>query len=52
MEYKSNRNVVYSCGERQAEVLELEIMPGHVHLLVVPAAPRNAGVALGSKTLP
>ena len=65
MEYKSNRNIVYSCKyhvvwcpkyrrsvlvngveerlktvlrevaqERQAEVIELEVMPDHVHLLV------------------
>ena len=65
MEYKSNKNVVYSCKyhvvwcpkyrrkvltdgvdsrlkkivkdvclERNAEILELEIMPDHVHLLV------------------
>jgi putative transposase len=65
MEYKSNRNVIYSCKyhvvwcpkyrrtvlvgkvqeqlktiirqvaeERRAEVIELEVMPDHVHLLV------------------
>jgi putative transposase len=65
MEYKSNKNVVYSCkyhvvwcpkyrrkvlvsdverrlreliiqicAERQSEIIELEIMPDHVHLLV------------------
>lgn len=65
MEYKSNRNVVYSCkyhvvwcpkyrrkvlvggvdqrlkeilravaDERRAEIIEMEVMPDHVHLLV------------------
>jgi putative transposase len=65
MEYKSNRNIVYSCKyhvvwcpkyrrrvltsdveerfkailrevaeERQAEIIELEVMPDHVHLFV------------------
>ncbi|WP_156040067.1 IS200/IS605 family transposase [Alicyclobacillus macrosporangiidus] len=65
MEYKSNRNVVYSCkyhvvwcpkyrrkvlvngvderlkeilqdvaAERRAEIIEMEVMPDHVHLLV------------------
>ncbi|HEC33354.1 MAG TPA: IS200/IS605 family transposase [Chloroflexi bacterium] len=34
--FKSNHNVVYSCkyhAEFQAEIIELEVMPDHVHLL-------------------
>jgi len=73
MDYKSNRNVVYSCKchvvwcprdrrrvlvegidgklrvilrevavETHSEILEMEVMPDHVHMLVE-VDPRNAG---------